>query len=902
MQPLCDDFFGAVDAPAGPTSTHLNPSVRAYLEAVREYLLDLHDQGVPSQRVNEEHADLTDRLIRKLFRLAEDRYFADFPRLNFRVALIAVGGYGRREMNLASDIDLLFLYRGKMNPYVETLTEAITTRLWDARLSVGAATRTVQQCLRVGKEDLSTLTSYLDARFLIGDPGLFTELDAGVRRYIKAHSTEFIEAKLAEQQARYERMGESLFLLEPNLRESVGGLRDYQTALWTARAVRWEVRRSEHLLLHGFIDEEEHQDLLAALDFVWRLRNQLHRGGRKDDRLHFDAQEELAEHLGFKSTDVQLGVEQLMRSYYLHARAVQRVARRAIDHAQTLDHKRKGGRPQPARSIEEGFVIVDDRLEIPSPKLLEERPVRLLSAFAVAQQHNVELSARAQRLVQHHVNLVDDAFRRNPEAATLFRQILSGPRRVYRSLSLMDDLGLLGAYLPEFGELVALWQYDMYHTYTVNVHSLFLVEQLRRLSRGRFAEELPLATKVMQEVRSPVVLFLACILHDIGKGRGGEHSEKGADMVPVIGERLALEPSEIETVRLLVEHHLTMSAMAEQRDVHDPRQILKLANLVGTRARLRNLYLLTVADIRSVSPVSWTTWKAGLLEALYRNAAEWIEAGATDEDAPRFFLERAMERITSTQKEAIQRLSATGIASEQASEFLDSMPRRYLMNHGAEEIAAHVRAALAFIDSGHEIGVYPFRPQVGEKAFWGLVVLTQDRPGLLSSIGGVLAACGHNILAAEVYTNRESLAVDICQLDPIAGGPAEEKDACERIEAYLRDIFADRQTVGELLETRGRAHPRILRTQPPSVRMSNDESDFYTVIDVTANDRPALLYDITRALSHLGLDVVMSRVSTRSNRVIDAFYVTDEGHKVLEGDRQKQIEEELLQAIRQGSA
>ncbi len=902
MQPLCDDFFGAVDAPAGPTSTHLNPSVRAYLEAVREYLLDLHDQGVPSHRVNEEHADLTDRLIRKLFRLAEDRYFADFPRLNFRVALIAVGGYGRRELNLASDIDLLFLYRGKMNPYVETLAEAISTRLWDARLTVGAATRTVQQCLRVGKEDLPTLTSYLDARFLIGDPGLFTELDAGVRRYIKAHSTEFIEAKLAEQQARYERMGESLFLLEPNLRESVGGLRDYQTALWTARAVRWEVRRSEHLLLHGFIDEEELQDLLAALDFVWRLRNQLHRGGRKDDRLHFDAQEELAEHLGFKSTDVQLGVEQLMRSYYLHARAVQRVTWRAIDHVRTLDRKRKGGRSQPARSIEEGFVIVDDRLEIPSPKLLEERPVRLLSAFAVAQQHNVELSARAQRLVQHHVNLVDDAFRRDPEAAALFRRILSGPHRVYRSLSLMDDVGLLGAYLPEFGELVALWQHDMYHTYTVNVHSLFLVEQLRRLSRGRFAEELPLATEVMREVRSPAVLFLGCILHDTGKGRGGEHSEKGAGMVPAIGERLALEPSEIETLRLLVEHHLTMSAMAEQRDVHDPRQILKLANLVGTRARLRNLYLLTVADIRSVSPVAWTTWKAGLLEALYRNAAEWLEAGATDEDAPRFFLERAMERITSTQKEAIQRLSVAGIASDQASEFLDSMPRRYLMNHGADEIAAHVRAALEFIDSGREIGVYPFRPQVGEKTFWGLVVLTQDRPGLLSSIAGVLAACGHNILAAEVYTNRESQAVDICQVDPIAGGPAEEKDACQRIEVYLRDIFANRQTVGELLETRGRAHPRILRTQPPSVRISNDESDFYTVIDVTANDRPALLYDITRTLSQLDLDVVMSRVSTRSNRVIDAFYVTDEGHKVLEGDRQKQIEEELLQAIRPGSA
>ncbi|MCZ6569287.1 MAG: [protein-PII] uridylyltransferase [Deltaproteobacteria bacterium] len=901
LQPLCDDFFGVVEAPAGPSSAHLNPSVRAYLDAAREYLLDLHDQGVPSRRVNEEHADLTDRLVRKLYRLAEDRYFAHFPRLNFRVALLAVGGYGRRELCLASDIDLLLLYRGKMNPYVETLAEAITTRLWDARLTVGMATRTIQQCLKLGKEDLPTLTSYLDGRFLVGDPSLYTDLDAEVRRWIRNHSTEFIRSKLEEQRARHERMGESLFLLQPNLRESVGGLRDYHMGLWTARAVRWEVRKPEHLLLHGFIDASDLEDLLAALDFLWRVRNQLHRGLRKDDRLHFEAQEALAQRFGFKETDHRLGVEQLMQSYYLHARAVERVAHRTIDHAQTLDHERNARYKQPARAIEEGFAIVNGKLQIPSAVLLQERPVRLLSAFVASQRYDVPLSARAQRLIQQHVHLVDDGFRRDAEAAELFRQILSAPQRVYRSLSLMDEVGLLGAYLPEFGELVALWQHDMYHTYTVDVHSLFLVEQLRRLRKGRFARELPLATEMMRELPSPQLLFLGCLLHDIGKGRGGGHSEKGARMVPEIGKRLGLEPHEVETVKLLVLHHLTMSAMAEQRDVHDPRQILKLARLVGTREQLRSLYLLTVADIRSVSPVAWTSWKAGLLEALYRNAAEWLEAGAADQTAPGYFLERATERVSSTQKEALERLSARGVLVEQAAGFLDSMPRNYLLNHGPAEIAAQVEAAFDFLASDPEIGVYPFPAQAGEEVFWGVVVLAHDRPGLFSIVAGVLAACGHNILGAQVYTNRNSLAVEIYQLDLMPGGAPEQEDALRRIESQLRDTLAGKQTVEGLLANRSPTHPHTLRAKAPSVRIANDESDFYTVIDVTANDRPALLYDITRTLSQFGLDVVMARVSTRANQVTDAFYVTDNGHKILERMRQQQIEESLLTAIRQGS-
>src|SRR5262249_7201502 len=332
---------------------------------------------------------------------------------------------------------------------------------------------------------------YLDGRFLVGDPALFAELDREVRAHLKEHAQEFIEAKLAEQAKRHEAFGESLYLLQPNLKESVGGLRDFHTAMWIARASLWEVRRAEHLRVQGFIDADEERELLDALDFLWRVRNQLHRKGRKDDRLHYEAQEQLASYLGFASEDPLRRVEMLMRTYYLHARAIQRVSKRVIDHARQIATQRG---PERAHPVAEGFAIVGRRLETPAASLIEERPMRLLAAYAVAQHHDVELSPRAQRVIRQNLHRIDDAFRADPEASAFFRQILASPTRVYRTLQSMDEIGLLGAYLPEFAHLVGMWQQDMYHTYTVDVHSLFLVEQLRRIQRGRYRAELPLAT------------------------------------------------------------------------------------------------------------------------------------------------------------------------------------------------------------------------------------------------------------------------------------------------------------------------------------------------------------------------------------------------------------------------
>jgi [protein-PII] uridylyltransferase len=438
----------------------------------------------------------------------------------------------------------------------------------------------------------------------------------------------------------------------------------------------------------------------------------------------------------------------------------------------------------------------------------------------------------------------------------------------------------------------------MYHTYTVDVHSLFLVEQLRRLVRGRFADELPLATELMKEGPSPLVLYLGCILHDIGKGKGGEHPERGAKQVPEICRRLGLGEEEIEDVALLVRHHLTLSGMAERRDVHEFRLILMLANLVGTRARLRNLYLLTVADIRSVSQDAWTTWKAGLLEALYRNTAEWLEAGVEDESAPGFFLQRAGERVRHVEAVAFQQLAQAEVPLERARALLESMPRRYLLSHGPLEIAQHLQAALAYVDSGRLAKVTTFTPEAGEGAFTGLVVFAADRPGLLATMAGVLTACDHDILAAQVYTTRERLAVEIFQVAPFRGGPVERERERLRLEERLTGVLEG----AEPLAVSPAAPPRrlpVVRARPPTVEITNEESDFFTIIDVNAVDRPGLLHAIARGLADLGIDVSMSRISTRVLQVTDSFYVTEKGHRILDLQRQKEIEDALLAALRQ---
>jgi [protein-PII] uridylyltransferase len=586
-----------------------------------------------------------------------------------------------------------------------------------------------------------------------------------------------------------------------------------------------------------------------------------------------------------------------MRAYYLHARAVKRVSLRAIGHAVRLTERRSGQSPPTWRPVEEGFVVANRQLEIPHAQILRERPVRMLSAFQVAQQHTVELSSRAQGLIRQNLDLIDEGLRCDPEAAAIFRGILCAENRVYGTLAMMNELGVLGAYIPEFGDVVGLWQQDFYHTYTVDAHSLFLIEQLRRLKKGLLGEKFRPVADLVREVRSWDVLFLGCLLHDIGKGKGGGHSERGAQMIPEIGQRLGLSSAETEEVAFLVRHHLHMSAQAERRDVNAPPLIINLAKLVGNRRRLRNLYLLTVADIRSVSSEAWNSWKGGLLAALYRNTTDWLETEIPDEKGPRYLLERAIELADEAETRVLELLADDGVSTERAAAFLHSLPKRYMLTHSPDEIAVHLRAALAYLETGARVGTHVYRPEGPDADFWELVVFAADRPGLFATVTGLLAAAGRNILGADVYTARDGLAMEIYKLSSIRGGVTEEEAERGKFEQRLLDVIEGRQSVEALIVARPPTGPRAVRVRPPLVRISNDDSDFYSIVDVTAQDRRGLLYDIARSLSDLGLNLVTSRASTRASLVRDAFYVTDHGHKIVDPERQEVIRQAVLAAV-----
>jgi [protein-PII] uridylyltransferase len=467
---------------------------------------------------------------------------------------------------------------------------------------------------------------------------------------------------------------------------------------------------------------------------------------------------------------------------------------------------------------------------------------------------------------------------------------------VYRALRAMNELEVLGAYIPEFEHLFGLWQQDLYHTYTVDAHSLFLVEQLRRIRKGRYRDELPIASELMREIDEPFALYLGCLLHDIGKGLGGNHCPVGAQMIPAVAKRLQLTPQEQDTVHFVTLHHLFASHMADRRDVNDPATIRNLARLCQTRERLKILYLATVADIRSVSKEAFTRLKHGQLMALYRNTMEWLEASADEADPSQILLERAAARAQSTQTAALAAIEARGGDRVQAEQLLESMPPRYLLSHEAAEIALHLGFALDYAAAPRDVGVYSYRPAEGR--FWGLVVLAPDQPGLFSRVAGALADCGHNVRAAEVYTARDGLALESYRLDPIAGGPVEDEANRQMIERRVRSALAG-QPLAPLRRRQTEVPAGTVRQIEPTVVVDNDESDLYTVVDLTAQDRPALLYDITRTLAALGLDIAVSRASTRANEAVDSFYVTERGpggHKVPE-ERQEEVRRALLAAI-----
>ena len=880
---------------AGGDSADVLRAVRGYLAEAREHLADVHRQSRSGSRVNALHSDLMDRLVRRLFQIAEAEYFSEQRETGDRVAVLAVGGYARREMAMYSDVDLLLLHAGSVTPYVSRITERIQLWLWDAGLTVGCATRTIVETIDLARTDTTVFTGILDTRFLAGDAIFYHEFLDAIRRELLQDVEAFLGRQIEALEQRHEAYGESLYLLQPNVKEGAGALRDYHGAIWAMRAVLPTARGLEDLLHFGLLTESEMEAYRAALDFLWRVRNELHLlAKRRQDQMSFEVQEQIAANFGYpeRGPDAPLPVELFMSDYYRQARTIQNYSELAIEQCRNRSRRTAAPR-QSVLEVADGFRLVGDHLEIPHAAHLAERPLRLLTVFTVAQEHDVPLSRTAQRLVRENLYLIDDALRSDPAAADVFLRILDSERRVMRSLMTMNELGLLARYLPEWEHIVCRWQHVIYHTYTVDVHSIFLVEELRRLWRGKYERALPELTGLMRSCEDRPALFLGSLLHDIGKGFGGEHSAKGAARARTCLERLGLAPERLERIVFLVEHHLTMSHVGQRRDLSDPRMILEFAKLVGDRTNLKNLYLLTFADMRASSRTGWTEWRGTLLRELYERTAEVLETGRTDAATALATIEARVEK---RRQAARAELRSLGVADARIDGFFEEMPRRYFVSHTPRQIARHAKALLAYSDEKQV--VCAVREMRG--GFSELIVCARDVHGLYWRIAGALTARGVNILSSNVYTTRTGLALEVYR---VATPPGEAEDRARTwagFEESLQRVLAGAVRVEDLVKRRRRpvGLPKTPSRIPPSVEVSNDESAFYTIVDVSANDRLGLLYDLTRTLAGNGLEIYLSKATTVLDQVADTFYVKgQDGHKLEDPTRIEALRSELLAAL-----
>ncbi|MBF6569001.1 MAG: [protein-PII] uridylyltransferase [Candidatus Binataceae bacterium] len=868
------------------------PVTRAYLDLTRAELADRHFAGASGIEIVRDYTAAVDCLLRALYRYAEAVYARRFTRLDQRLAVIARGGYGRGELNPYSDIDLLFLYDWKPGPYLEVVAETILHALWDAGLTVGQVVRNVKGTLKMAADDLIEETAVLDARYLAGDRELFAELEKQLPRNVLNHNPlKFFRAKLKESRDRHTRYGDSVYLLEPHLKDGEGGLRDLHTALWIAK-VKYKIHALEELVQKAVIGEAELKEVEAARDFLWRVRNTLHfLSGRHFDQLTFEYQERIAPLLGFKAED-SLGADaSLMRAYYRNASAIHRFAESLIARATEEITPGRFLRRNTIRQIRPGVMIQNRLLGVSGTDFFTRDPLNLVTIFAECQAHGVELSGSAYQMVRDNLPLIDERVRADPRLGAALMAILGGRGRVADTLEAMHRAGVLGAMIPEFGNLYARVLHDLYHIYTVDRHSLVAVRELERLRAGEFKTSSPLLTEVARELDCLPLIFLALLLHDIGKGHGHDHHERGALLTGEVCRRLGLGGEEIDTVVFLVRNHLFMSQVAQKGDVDDRLIVADFARVAGSIERLKALYLLTFADMRAVAPNVYNNWRDMLLGDLYMRALKLLEQGDREAVDPA----RRLEQV----KAEIRRQLEAHYADPNAVEyFIHLMPDRYFLTVSENDVAMHFDMMRAF-EGGTATFVCRHR-HFPEREFSEFIVATPDQPGLFSKIAGVLTANNLNILSARITTRDDGVALDSFRLSHAAAGGAiaMEEKRWLRVERHLQQVLEKQCEVVTLVAAARRESAptgrRFVRRVPTEVTVDNRGSEDFTVVDVFTQDRLGLLFTITHTIFELGMVIHLARISTNADQALDVFHISDSnGGKITEIETLRHLRETL---------
>ncbi|MFT6226945.1 MAG: [protein-PII] uridylyltransferase [Paracoccaceae bacterium] len=810
-----------------------------------------------------------------------------------KIAVIAVGGYGRFEMAPFSDVDLLFLTPWKATGWVETLVENILYMLWDLRLKVGHSVRTVDDCLRLGRDDITIRTALLEHRFISGARPLAEELDARLWGELFSRTgPEFVEAKLEERAQRHKRHGGSRYLLEPNVKESKGGLRDLQTLYWIAKYL-YHAASPKDLVAKGVFSEHEVQIFSEAESFLWTVRCHLHlNSGRANDQLTFDQQVDVARRLGFEDEGGQRGVERFMQTYFSHARNVGDLTRIFLA-ALEAQHVKK--RPKlsgllraftaaGARGAAGPFVMRDGRLDIPDEAVLTGDPINVLRVLEQGLKTGALIHPNALRMIAANLHLIDDKMREDPAANKLFVDLLVNSKDPERALRRMLETGVLGRFIPDFGRIVAMMQFNMYHHYTVDEHTIMAIRTLHRIETGALKADLPLSSLIMTEGVDRTVLYVALLLHDIGKGLPEDHSEVGAQVAEALCPRLGLDAGSTATVAWLVRHHLLMSDVAQKRDISDPSTVRAFADVVRTPSRLRLLLVLTACDIMAVGPGVWNNWKAQLLRQLYNDTKDELTGG-----------------------------SETRSRKERATEAMQALRER-MQDWPAEELEAEIARHyppywLGLDTDAHEQFAILGRPRAEDRVESDITqdhargvsracFVMADHPGIFSRMAGALALAGANVVDARTFTTSDGFAVSAFWIQSAEGTPY-DRSQLDRLRRTVKRTLSGDLVARDALKPKRKVKKRESKFRVPTrVTFDNASSEIYTVVEVDTRDRIGLLYDLTRALSSCNIAIASALIATYGEQAVDVFYIKDLfGLKVRSATKMKAIEDALRGAI-----
>jgi [protein-PII] uridylyltransferase len=880
----------------GSVTGKLSDVAREYFEAVRDELEEAHWAGASGNDTVARFAACLDNLVRFLFETAIDRYSRRYARTRQHCAVFALGGYGRREQCPHSDVDLLVMHSGGVTPFVETVTEQLLYSLWDARLQVGHAVRNAAECVSLAGKDLTIKTALLDARYLCGSPELAGEYESQVRRKIATSDVDgFVAAKLEEARSRHERHGGSVFILEPNVKEGQGGLRDLNHALWIARvkgdAVDVDALREKEVLTPRECDE-----MAAAREFLFRTRTALHFHTKtKTEQLTFERQDAIGARFGYVAEGNNSPGDMFMRDYYHHAAVMSRTTEDIVDRMVAAP-ERPGllDRFVRQKTLRPGITIVSNRLVI-EEKAIESDPVNLIAVFRDCQRFDLRLSTRTRELIRQKVDLVTPEVAGSRAAVDVFFEILRAKDGVFNALAQMNRLGVLGKLIPEFGRLFCMVQHDYYHVYTVDEHSLVGIRELEALRQGEYQKDSPFLTQTMRECDRPELLFLAMMFHDLGKGYGGDHDEKGAIMVRDVADRLFMHEDDRASLEFLVRNHLLMSMLAQTRDVEDPNLVVDFVKEVGTAEKLTLLYLLTFADMRAVGPQIWNSWKDHLLADLYRRASEVFETGAVSEADMDSRAERTRRRLEGR--------GAGDAEKARIRDFLATLPTSYFLGNPDEKIFDHWRLYESVGSAVFRHGVEHFP----ERGFSEFTICARDRLGLFRDMVGALSAHGLNILSVRLVTTSTGWALDVFRLEHREDEEASEAgptDVWANVAETLDGVLTGRLDVTALVRrklltrTRRIGEKSLPRRSATRVDIDNRQSRDFTVVDVYASDRPGLLFLVVDAMVELGLDIHLAKITTHLTAVLDVFYVTDAGRRKIEDPaRLTEIRRSIIAAL-----